>query len=89
MRGAKPPLPYVFINRISVQRRDNFTFPHHGLASWSSFMFRQRLWPLWCALMSAFSVLWGVDVDLSFSFGFFRRILRLLIAGLSKESLSS
>lgn len=29
MRGAKPPYPYVFINWISVQRRDNFTFPQN------------------------------------------------------------
>lgn len=29
MRGAKPPHPYVFINRILVQRRDKFTFPQN------------------------------------------------------------
>jgi len=85
----------------SVQRRDNFAPPQNLCPavysalpqSWPGKLITIYVQTAPLALImytnDIFSVLRGVDVDLSFSFGFFRRILKLLIAGVSKEPPSS
>jgi len=101
MRGAKPPHPYVFINRISVQRRDNFTFPHNRRPAVCNALPPSRAGMLItvcvqtapfaliaCTNVIVFSlVLRGVDVDLSFSFGFFRRIFNYWLPAFRRNRL--